>query len=180
MIQFNCIKDYRQYICTAELKKDDDVETPLVVDTGASFSVISPLILVSLGILSADNITGFARFFREMNYTSITFQSLGGNDLEAFPCRLQDVKIGDIVIPNFFFYLPEKLTRSSLLGIDFIRYCSFTKQVDSFDYSTYEKAWLEDVGTSIFPLYLFESKYKSYLDVKNTAAAFRFSYNKED
>lgn len=185
MIKFNYIKDYRQYICTAELKKDDDIETPLVVDTGASFSVISPLILVSLGILSADNITGFSRFFREMNYPSITFQSLGGSDLEAFPCRLQDVKIGDIVIPNFFFYLQEKLTRSSLLGIDFIRFCSLTKQVDdtiivdNFDYSAYEKAWLEDVGTSIFPLYLFESKYKSYLDVKNTAAAFRFQYNKE-
>lgn len=75
MIKFNYIKDYRQYICTAELKKDDDdIETPLVVDTGASFSVISPLILVSLGILSADNITGFSRFFREMNYPSITFQ----------------------------------------------------------------------------------------------------------
>lgn len=74
MIKFNYIKDYRQYICTAELKKDDDIETPLVVDTGASFSVISPIILVSLGILSADNITGFSRFFREMNYPSITFQ----------------------------------------------------------------------------------------------------------
>lgn len=186
MIKFNYIEDYRQYICTVELKKDNDIETPLVVDTGASFSIISPLILVSLGILSTDNIDGFAKFFKEMNYTSITFQSLGGSDLEAFPCRLQDVKIGDIVIPNFFFYLPEKLTKSSVLGIDFIRFCSFTKQVnasivvDNFDYNTYEKAWLEDVGTSIFPLYLFESKYKSYLDVKNTAAAFRFNYSKED
>lgn len=186
MIEFNYFKNYRQYICTAELKKDDNIETPLVVDTGASFSVISPLILVSLGILPMDNIDGFAKFFKEMNYSSITFQSLGGSNLEAFPCRLQDVKIGDIVIPNFFFYLPEKLTKSSVLGIDFIRFCSFTKQVnastvvDNFDYEAYEKAWLEDVGTSIFPLYLFESKYKSYLDVKNTAAAFRFNYNKED
>ena len=76
MIQFNSIKDYRQYICIAELKKDDDIETHLVVNTEASFSVISPLILASLGVLSTDNITGFARFFREMNYTSITFQSL--------------------------------------------------------------------------------------------------------
>lgn len=73
----------------------------------------------------------------------------------------------------------------SLLGVDFIRFCSFIKQisssiiVDNFDYEAYEKTWLEGVGTSIFPLYLFESKYKSYLDVKNTAAAFRFNYNKE-
>lgn len=185
MIKFNYIEDYRQYICTAELKKDNDIETPLVVDTGASFSIISPLILVSLGILSIDNIDGFAKFFKEMNYSSIIFQSIGGSDLEAFPCRLQDVKIGDIIIPNFFFYLPEKLTKSSVLGIDFIRFCFFTKKIDSsivvddFDYDAYEKSWLDIVGTSIFPLYLFESKYKSYLDIKNTAAAFRYRF-KED
>ena len=154
----------------------------LILDTGAYCSLISITSLLELGLVSNDNLDLLREGFQNGNICVRKMKSASNHIIDCVPCVLRDIYLDDTLIKEFYFYLPLDTSLSStLLGLDFIRFCNFTKEsetkitITSFDYVRYKENFLRSSNnSSIIDLNLLES-----ISERDLAAYFRSHY-KED
>lgn len=151
----------------------------LILDTGAYCSLISITSLLELGLVSNNNLDLLREGFQNGNIYVRKMKSASSHIIDCVPCVLRNIYLDDTLIKEFYFYLPLDTSLSStLLGLDFIRFCNFIKDsetkitITSFDYSRYKENFLRSVGNnSVIDLNLLES-----VSERDLAAYFRSHY----
>ena len=132
-IKFSWSFKLNAYRATMNLSNSEQDNANLILrfDTGAGSTILS---LLDVNIL-----------FNELKYTKEQLQSLFNlykvpykqfktpteEILVGYPCKLNNVIINDCLISDFYFFLClDDLNEVSLLGADFIRSCSLTKNIE--------------------------------------------------
>lgn len=101
-----------------------NIEIPMQFDTGASQTVIG------LKRFLTNNADIKDELIKNMSIDGIsatTFKSASNNIIKAYPCKINNIKLGGIELDIFKFYLDISDTIvNPLLGMDFIRHCKFS------------------------------------------------------
>ena len=91
------------------------------VDTGAAHTVIGLDLFHALMGISKRRIL---EFITNSNVPKMTFKTYSGERFEAVLCRLRNVKLSGVLIPEFYFYVTTaSVNHYGLLGMDFISRC---------------------------------------------------------
>lgn len=105
-------------------------ETVIKLDTGSPVTIMT---VRHLSLILKCSISRILRLLSSNNgIKRHSFKSYTGDDISAVLCRLCNVKIGDTVVSNFYFYLnlDTKARGNALIGVDFIRCCSISACID--------------------------------------------------
>lgn len=122
MIKFRYNKTGRSYRVRLDMQKNNRDLVLMKFDTGASDTIITT------GALGLDDIQA------DMLLKSIKDRKLRGNEFTSasngkfigYPCYCDDLKIGDIQIKRFYYYIVFNDKPKALLGDDFISCCTFS------------------------------------------------------
>ncbi|MCI9078163.1 MAG: hypothetical protein HFH68_04455 [Lachnospiraceae bacterium] len=101
-----------------------NIDIPIMFDTGAVQTVIGLKEFLDNGIDIKDELI---KSMRLNGINKVTFTSASNNKIEAYPCKINNIKLGGIELDIFKFYLDISDTIvKPLLGMDFIRHCKFS------------------------------------------------------
>lgn len=91
------------------------------VDTGAANTIMN---IDLFHALVGGSKRKLIEFLTKSNVKKAVFKSYSGNKFDAILCKLRNVKIQDILIPEFYFYVTlEPVNAYGLLGMDFLKCC---------------------------------------------------------
>lgn len=127
MIRFRYNKLTGSYRTSLDLQKNDKDFVSIKFDTGASDTIITT------SALGLDSIQ--TEILRKGVQTSklkgTIFTSASGNQFIGYPCYCDDLKIGDVQIRRFYYYIVFSDMPKALLGDNFISCCTFTHSFKS-------------------------------------------------
>ena len=131
----------KQYQVTLRLTESTQVITKF--DTGAAVSI------VSLGLLTTDKnrVGDLVQRARVHGVELVYFESASGHLIRGYYACAENVALGNLRVPRFYFYLvPDISLRKCLLGNDFSKYCDYSHVSEGdillkdFDYRRYVAA----------------------------------------
>lgn len=94
------------------------------IDTGAARTVMS---LNLLSVLLNYSKRKLLEFLTTVNSDKISFITYSGDKFDAIPCRLSNVRIGDVILKQFLFYVTTaNVNTYCLIGMDFVRCCKIS------------------------------------------------------
>lgn len=171
-----------KYNYTSDLKLPDDMCNKVVFNTSSKYSILSIDMIFSKEFLS------IMRDINIFNYITVfgTSHKIIETDmytrLACFPCYIEDIILETRNFNKFYFYLLIDTSISmTLLGNDFIRHCSMSKDIDSnieitdFDFESYERNFIDNIdGDVIFPIHSIYEEYKRIESTKNLTSAFQY------
>ena len=167
-----------------KLSTDSSVsETYITFDTGAAVTVLGCNMLFDLGITESRSELAIMRLLTISGITPRVFYSATKTEMLGYPCVIENMKLSGVVIDKFYFYLflggdnPDV----SLLGNDFLKYCEYTKKLDSdivitdFNNILYESNFLSETKSKrAFPVNLILDELERIESTKDLASAFRY------
>lgn len=121
MIKFRYNKASRSYIVRLDMQKNDKDLVLMKFDTGASDTIITT------GALGLDSIQAdiLLRSIQDGKLKGNEFSSASGDSFIGYPCYCDNLKIGDVQIKRFHYYIVFNDKPKALLGDDFISCCTF-------------------------------------------------------
>lgn len=149
MIKFRYNKLTRSYRTYLDIQKNDKDFVSVKFDTGASDTIITTGAL-GLNSIQADTLL---KSIQDRNLKARKFMSASDNCFDGYLCCCSDLRIGEIQIKKFYYYIVFNDTPKALLGDDFISCCIFSHGfqsdivVTSFNFKEYEKQGANDVQT---------------------------------
>jgi hypothetical protein len=175
------------YNTLVNLNYKNHERTAFTLDTGASFTTIGSLYLITEKLLSMENILNIGDFFNLMQLTPKIFQDASGKETKRYLCYTQNTIVDNVKFDRFYFFLDPNPTSVALIGNDIIYNCSLHGENDSIilDNFNYEKylSYVDNIiiKDNLQPLSLnaLFIKLDNYFDIKNTAAYFRDLYENE-
>lgn len=100
-------------------------------DTGAVHTIISAGCVYSKNYL-INNRADIEKRLLDENVPTKIFESATGHKFTGYLTYQENINIGDMIIPKFFYYLNlEDDTNRILIGDDFIRFCDFNHKINS-------------------------------------------------
>ena len=93
------------------------------IDTGSPVTILN---YTQLALLLSSSKIQLIKIVEQSNIKKRYFQSYTGDTISTTLCRLRNVKLGESLISNFYFYLNLDVSASgnALIGVDFIKCCS--------------------------------------------------------
>lgn len=93
------------------------------LDTGSPVTVLN---YTQLALLLSFSKIQLIKFMEQSNIKKSYFHSYTGDNISTTLCRLRNVRLGEFLINNFYFYLNLDISASgnALIGADFIKCCS--------------------------------------------------------
>lgn len=141
MINFYYNKLTRSYRSFVDLQKNDKDFVSMKFDTGASDTIITT------GALGLDSIQAdiLLKSIQTGKLTENKFTSASGDNFTGYPCYCDNLKIGDVQVGRFYYYIVFNDKPKALLGDDFISCCTFNHGfkgdivVTAFNFEEYER-----------------------------------------
>ena len=100
-------------------------------DTGAVHTIISAGCVYSKNYL-INNKYDIEKRLLDENVPIKIFESATGHKFTGYLTYQENINIGDMIIPKFFYYLNlDDDTNRILIGDDFIRFCDFNHKINS-------------------------------------------------
>ncbi len=128
-IHYSAKNSYFYFYLSEIVDKDIKVK----FDTGAAATIITSK---ALGI-STSQTEYIANYIEKKGMAKRFFKSATDTEFYGCLCSCSDVKINDVPIKKFYFYLVlNDSVNKALLGDDFISYCTFSHQSQSDIYIT--------------------------------------------
>lgn len=159
------------YSTNLQILRERICEIPMTWDTGANKSIIYSNLLNNLigasrvRWFTIDKIISNQSFLKayRKKYVTTDFSGISGNKLIGILCCLHSVRIGELDLENFYFYLvPADFNQGTgLLGADFISCCDRNCRVkndeivtgfDVGEYESYYKGQAKKNGREIYDL----------------------------
>ena len=110
-----------------------DRDIKVKFDTGAGATIITSKAL-GMNSIQSEHIT---EYINKKGIEKRVFKSATDTEFCGYLCRCTDVKLNDVLIEKFYFYLVlNDSLNKALLGDDFISYCTFSHQSRSDIYIT--------------------------------------------
>lgn len=127
MIHFRYNKLTRSYRTSLDMQKTNKDFVSMKFDTGASDTI------VTTGALGLDHIQAemLLKAVQNRNLEGNVFTSASGNYFTGYPCFCDDLKIGDVLVKRFYYYIVFNDKPKALLGDDFISCCTFSHSFKS-------------------------------------------------
>lgn len=127
MIYFRYNKLTGSYRTSLDIQKNDKDFVSMKFDTGASDTIMTT------GALGLDHVQEeiLLKGVRVHRLKGNVFTSASGNRIIGYPCYCDDLKIGDVHVRRFYYYLVFSDTPKALLGDDFISCCTFSHSFKS-------------------------------------------------
>lgn len=127
MIRFRYNKLTRSYRTSLDIQKNEKDFVSIKFDTGATNTIITT------GALGFNNIQTavLLRNIQESRLKSNKFTSASGNIFTGYPCCCDNLKIGDVFLKRFYYYIVFHDSSKALLGDDFISCCTFSHSFKS-------------------------------------------------
>lgn len=123
---FSATSAYYANLSFAGIPYDDII---MKFDTGAAKTLLS---LSKFGKRYCTD--GYVKNIRKYidNRAGVCFRSASGHEMVAYPCMLRNVRISDVHLDSFVFYLSLAIESNvALIGDDFISCCSFVHSIGS-------------------------------------------------
>lgn len=122
MIRFRYNKTSRSYRVRMDLQKNDKDLILMKFDTGASDTIITT---GALGISKVQE-DALLKSIQNEKLEANEFTSVSGNHFTGYPCYCDDLRIGDVQVRRFYYYIVFGDIPKALLGDDFISCCTFS------------------------------------------------------
>lgn len=144
MIHFGYNKRTKSYRAFIDLQKMDKDFVSIKFDTGATDTIITT------GALGFDDIQAvkLLKSIKGKKLKQTTFTSASNDSFTGYSCYCDDLRIGDVEIKRFYYYIVFNDKPKALLGDDFISCCIFSHGykgdivVTAFNYEGYEKQYI--------------------------------------
>ncbi len=119
-------KNYIGYLENTDIFKD--IKIPVKFDTGAVATIFTAKVFG----LSEERVRAVASRIEQKALTRQSFTSATGHIFYGYPCYCDNIKLGDIILKRFYYYLVLDSSRSkALIGDDFISCCTFSHSYES-------------------------------------------------
>ena len=124
-----------------DIQKNDKDFVSIKFDTGATDTIITT------GALGLDDIQSavLLKSIENRNIKKNRFTSASNDSFVGYSCYCDDLKIGDVELKRFYYYIVFNDKPKALLGDDFISCCIFSHGyksdivVTSFNFKEYER-----------------------------------------
>ena len=153
-------KNYTAYLENIDLYRD--IKIPVKFDTGAIATIFTTK---ALG-LNKEGEKVIANRIEQKAMIKKNFTSATGHTFYGYPCYCDNIRLDDVILRRFYYYLVLDGSRSkALIGDDFISCCTFSHGYESdivvtgFNAEKYEKkCMLRAMALNIFEILSLEGK----------------------
>lgn len=149
MIHFRYNRLTRSYRTSLDIQKNEKDFVSIKFDTGATNTIITT------GALGFDSVQAalLLKNIQDGKLKSNKFTSASGNTFIGYPCYCDNLKIGNIQMKRFYYYIVFHDKPKALLGDDFISCCTFSHGfksdiiVTAFHFEEYEQQCTYDADS---------------------------------
>ena len=137
------------------IQKNDKDFVSMKFDTGATDTIITT------GALGVDCVQAdiLLKNIHDEKRKGNEFTSASGDAFIGYPCYCDDLRIGDVQVKRFYYYIVFNDIPKALLGDDFISCCTFCHSfkddivVTAFHFDEYERQSVSNVnGMNIYEI----------------------------
>lgn len=154
-------KNYTGYLESIDIFTD--VKIPVKFDTGA----IATIFTAKVFGLGEEGVKVIADKIEQKALMRQGFTSATGHTFYGYPCYCDNIRLDDVILRRFYYYLVLDSSRSkALLGDDFISCCTFSHGYESdivvtgFNMEKYEKKCMSNaVALNTFEILSLEGKW---------------------